>query len=1144
MNKVFSYLNNKLLNQHLSENKGHFVFQSEISFSYALALRFLENPENNIILAPNLYVAQNIYEELSLLIGEENCFLFPVDEVYVQNQYASSSEILSQRLYVLNSLFNNHKKIIITHPSSFNRYLPSPKLYQDNMLLIKKGENYSLDEIINKLSSLSFVRVNKIDQGLQFAVRGDILDIFPINEEKPIRIEFFDEEVESIRYFDIETQLSLKEIDEIKIFPSSDLLISKEDFLEAKTRILKKLNEDKNNLSSFLQDKLKKIVLSDLEYLQEHPLSEQYYKYYHYFFNDGYSFFSYLDIDNVFIYQYDQVLTAADIKKEDFRKYNQELYENGLALKEDSYDLDLFQAIRKYKNIIYTYSYYDTDEDNFTLDLKAVPFYAKNILATLDLIKAYLNKGYKVIICLDKKYLSSYEEFLSSHGQEYTYESIDNKVQLVEDDLKEGFICDDEKLLVLSKKEIFSYHQDLTIFSSRFKKAQIINTFDELKIGDYIVHEQNGIGQYQGVVTIKDANDELGDYLKILYAGNSVLYIPLAKFSTIRKYISQEGVKPRLSKLGGKDWSNVKSKIKQQVNYLAERLIALYAEREKIPGIPLKGDQELEKEFALAFPYELTRDQKTAINDIYSDMEKEHPMDRLLAGDVGFGKTEVAFRAAFRAIASGKQVALLCPTTILAKQHYEVASSRFSLFGIRIAMFSRFVPLSQQNNYIQEIKEGKIDLIIGTHRLLSSDIIIPKLGLLIIDEEQRFGVEHKERIKEISKNIDVLTLTATPIPRTLQMSLLGIRNLSTLNTPPHARMPIQTYVSPFSEALTKEVMARELARGGQVYYLFNSVSYINTKANKIKKLLPSARIGIVHAKMDKNDIDLVMNKFYSGEIDILVCTSIVEAGLDVPNANTIIIENADHFGLSQLYQIKGRVGRSTRVAYAYLFYNNEDNLTEVGKERLQAIKEFTELGSGIKIAEKDLSIRGCGDLLGPEQSGYINSLGMDMYIDILNEVISEKKGKSKEQKKILTTNISVGGYIPSSYALNSDKIALYQEIENCKSIKDIEIFRRKIRDIYGRIPKEVEKIILKRRIDILSSSDNIKSVYEDDDIVIVLSKEVTKKTGVARELNEKLSKYQKILSLKFNSQEITLKLKKSKDNIDALISILAFINTL
>lgn len=1108
------------------------VASNVLSFVYFIASIFHKENKNISIITSSLYSAQNIYEQLSEIIGEDNCLLFPVDEIFHQTNYAYSKEMLAQRLYVMDKCFDSKKRILITHYMSSRRYLPNPSLYKTNTLLIKKNQQYDISSLTNKLIEMGFQRVNKIDQSLQFALRGDILDIFPINEDKPIRIEFFDDEIESIRYFEIETQASIIETDEVKIFPATDLLI--DDYEYGKNNILTKLKESSNQ-------KTIETVTLDLEKINN-SFDENLYHYFHFFQKETFSIFNYFNSELTFTYQKDELDKFIAFKDEEDINLINELSSNGLSLLD--FDFNIHFTKLNLSNLYNTYSY--DNGTGYGLFLNTIPFLSNNILNSLTLINEYTKNGYKIIICLTDN-LEKYRDFLLSNNIEFQKIEKDelpiSSINLCHFNLSSGFIYEEEKIVFLSKKEIFNYKQNLTIFSSRYKKASIINSYEELEIGDYVVHEENGIGKYEGLVTLS-ANDQIGDYLKILYANNQYLYIPLAKFSRIRKYISKEGSVPRLSRLGGKDWANVKQKIKEQVNFLAERLLSLYAEREMSTGFSFKEDDELQKEFENAFPYPLTKDQERAIKEIKQDMEKPCPMDRLLCGDVGFGKTEVAFRAAFKAILSNKQVAILCPTTILAKQHFDVASSRFSLFGIKIALFSRFVSTKQQNEYIKEIEDNKIHLIIGTHRLLSKDIKINNLGLLIVDEEQRFGVEHKERIKEISKNIDVLTLTATPIPRTLQMSLLGIRNLSQLQTAPSSRMPIQTYVTEYNDRLAKEVISRELSRGGQIYYLFNSTSQIYHKAEKIKQAIPSARIGIVHAKMDKDDIDTIMTEFYLGNIDILVCTSIIEAGLDVPNANTIIIENADKFGLSQLYQIKGRVGRSNRVAYAYLFFNKNKELTEIAQQRLESIKNFTELGSGYKIAQKDLSLRGAGDILGSKQSGFIDSIGIDMYVSILNEVINEKKGITVEDKKIKTTNISLGGYIPSSYALDVDKIQLYQEIEACSSISSIEILRRKIKDIYGKLPKEVEKILLKRKIDILANSKNIESFYENETINITLTKEISKVNGVASLLQKKLSHLSNDIYVKITNKSFVIKLKKSKDSLDDLLYILEVINNL
>lgn len=1136
MNLLDLIYNDDSINK-LNNREGRLVINNTLACSYLVSGVFLKKQKNILLVASSMYNAQILYEQIASLVGEDNCLLFPVDEIYHQTNYSYSKEMLSQRLYVMDKCLDNKKRILITHVEGVTRFLPNPELYKLNTLFLEKNKSYNLNNLVNSLINMGFTRVNKIDQSLQFALRGDILDIFPINLDKPIRIEFFDDEIESIRYFEIESQTSIEEIDNIKIFPATDLLI--EDFNYGKENILNKLNIDLKRLKIEEREKLINKVNEDLINMENGSFDENYYSYFHYFQKEIFNIVSYFKSDLTLIYQKEEVDKYIEIQKEENDESINELFSNGLSLFDKNYSLSFENALHDY---LYSYGY-EQAENDYSLLINNIPFVSNNILSSLNLINEYSKKGYKIVICL-KDNFDKYAEFLKNNnvGFEIIDNNLPNNIGLYKYDLNIGFIYKD-KVLFLSKKEIFNYKQNLNIFSSRYKKATILNSYDELSVDDYVVHEENGIGQYKGIVNLT-ANGITSDYLKVLYANNQYLYIPLEKFSRIRKYVSKEGSVPRLSKLGGKDWANVKEKIKNQVNFLADRLLALYAEREITPGISFKEDDEFQKEFEDAFPYQMTRDQQKALEEIKLDMEKPTPMDRLLCGDVGFGKTEVAFRAAFKAILSNKQVALLCPTTILAKQHYDVANSRFSLFGVNIALFSRFVSAKIQNENIKLIKEGKIHFIIGTHRLLSKDIEIPNLGLLIVDEEQRFGVEHKERIKEISKNVDVLTLTATPIPRTLQMSLLGIRNLSQLQTPPSSRMPIQTYVTEYNPHLAKEVICRELSRGGQVFYLYNLVSTIFQKAEQIKKAIPNARVGVVHAKMDSEDIDKIMTEFYLGNIDVLVCTSIVESGLDVPNANTILIENSDKFGLSQLYQIKGRVGRSNRVAYAYLFYNKNKELTPEAEKRLKAIKEFASLGSGYKIAEKDLSIRGAGDILGAQQSGFIDSVGIDMYVNILSEVINEKKGIKKIDKKIKSTNITIGGYIPSNYALDTDKIQIYQEIEDTQTIASIELLRRKLKDIYGKLPKEVEKILLKRKIDILASSSNIESVYEDNMINIILTKEISLTNGVATILSNKLSVIKDDIFVRVIDKKFIIKIQKNKESQNNLLYILEVINSL
>jgi transcription-repair coupling factor (superfamily II helicase) len=627
--------------------------------------------------------------------------------------------------------------------------------------------------------------------------------------------------------------------------------------------------------------------------------------------------------------------------------------------------------------------------------------------------------------------------------------------------------------------------------------------------------------------------------LHIQYAGTDVLYVPLSQFKLVRKFSGKEGAAPRLHRLQSKDWENTKKKIKEKVDDLAARLVELYKNRSVTAGYAFPSDDELQSQFENQFPYELTPDQQRSVKEIKADMEKPFPMDRLLCGDVGFGKTEVAFRAAFKAINAHKQVAILCPTTLLARQHYERAADRFASFGIQIAIFSRLIPEAKQKAYIKDILAGKIQLIIGTHRLLSKDIVYRDLGLLIVDEEQRFGVEQKEKIKEIRTNVDVLTLSATPIPRTLQISLLGIRQLSQINTSPLNRVPIQTYVMRHDPLVVKELIERELAREGQVYYLHNRVEDIYLVASQLKTKIKGSRVGVVHGQMDKDEIEDVMVDFYNGTINLLVCTSIIENGIDVSNANLIIVEQAANFGLAQLYQIKGRVGRGNRIAYAYLLYEEAERLNEQANKRLKAIQEFTELGSGYKIAQRDLMIRGAGDILGPEQAGFIDTVGLDMYLQLLNEAIQEKKTGILTPPITSVASLMIDAYIPETYAKNEDKVELYQAIETAKTFEELQTIEAYIRDLYGRLPDQVQNLLKKRHFDLLTSHPSVGSWQETKAYLDVFCSEAfTNLNRSGTVLFDRIQQHLQVLKVNYANRILRIRLQKTGDWFSILMDLI------
>ena len=1144
MLKIFKKIEDSSFITHLLNKDGRFVVQDTLTMALIASSTFNKKRQRILINCPNLYTAQELYEHLISLVGDEYLLFFPQDEIFRIDVNAYSKEMLSQRLFVMEECLKKEPKILITHSASLTRYLPEVELFKSTSITLDVGEQYNIKNITNILIRQGYFRVNKIDGQLQFALRGDILDIYPIDANNPIRVEFFDDEIESIRSFDIQSQRSIEEVSEVHITPANDILITDEE----REKLAATLNEEvlkyKHELEPEYYLNLQGMIEEEIIQIEDNGINENFYKYLSLIQSKVTHISDYFDSELTIAFDIDQTHESFNFLNEQAYAYFSELHKIGRSLKHYEFFDDVDDTLSKTSNLVSTHTTY-VGSDDVELAIRAVPEVAPNIFQAIENIKNYVSNGNKVIICLFDQY-DSFKQYLDEFDIEYqeidgTKEPIAD-LSLVRFNLSEGIDLYNEHQIFLSKKEIYGYRVKVSRFLHRYKHAKVLKSYDELVPGDYLVHEECGIGQFEEIVNL-EVQGSKNDFLKIKYAGTGVLYVPLEQFRLVRKYVSKEGAVPKLNKIGGNEWKRTKQKIKDRVNELADRLIKLYAERSVKPGFACKEDDEFQIAFEKAFPYTLTEDQEKAVEEIKLDMESPHPMDRLLCGDVGFGKTEVAFRAAFKAILSGGQVALLCPTTLLCRQHYQRALERFSLYGVKIAQFSRFVPMSKQNEQIKEIKEGKIHLIIGTHRLLSKDIEIPNLRLLIVDEEQRFGVEHKERIKEVSENIDVLTLTATPIPRTLQMSLLGIRSLSQLQSAPSNRMPIQTYVSPKNDNLIKQAIERELARKGQVYYLHNKTSSIQSTMKKIQGLVKNARIDFVHGKMEREDIEQVMNKFYNGEIDILICTSIIETGLDISNVNTILIEEADHFGLSQLYQIKGRVGRSNKIAYAYLMYDQKKDMTDIAKKRLKAIKDFTELGSGFKIAQRDLTIRGAGDILGPEQAGFIDTVGIDMYIKLLNEVIKEKQGIVEEKDKIKVTNLQMTAYIPKDYANDGDKLEIYQEIQSLTTLPSIGVFSEKLKDIYGKIPSEVQMLLVKRRIDILSSSVYIDSMVEESGyIIITMSQEASSINRIGLDLFTNLGDLAKLVLASFNNRQIRLKLKKSNNYLEQLESILRVIN--
>ena len=1098
---------------------------------------YLEEKADYALVAANQYAAQRLYEFLLNFLNEDQVVFFPSDELLRAEALSSSRELLSQRIYALYRLLEKGPKILITHPSALLRFLPSRENFSSAVLKLKKGDSFDLGELKRRLVGLGYEGVNKVDHSLQFASRGDILDVYTVSSSLPIRIEFWGDEVDSIRRFDPSTQQTIEEIGEAAILPSSDIFLSD---LE-KERLFERIDEEKKKTLQVLKPELSSSVealVSDVKArFSDHDYRPSLYKYLSYL-EPHHSVLEYFSPKTVYICNDSSFLSSYELLQKEASNYLSDLLLQGLCLTNVHQYMPFKEAVPPSLKLLRGEPF-STSSSDVVFQAHKIAITGKSLSSVLPSIQSYLTSNDKVLLCLPEAHQEKVvKQFLDE--AKIAYEDVEGlslpvgRVGFSRSALSEGFEVPSLSIACLSSNELFGKRIVASRFTSRFKDATILRSYEDLRPGDYVVHEYHGIGQFLDIQTLETDPGIHRDFLHIAYANNEYLYVPLEQFRLVRKYAGREGAVPKLSHLSSKEWEKKKKRIKERINELADRLLTLYGERAKQRGFAFSKDDDLQRQFESEFPHQLTDDQQKAVDAIKDDMESPVIMDRLICGDVGFGKTEVAFRAAFKAIDSGKQVALLCPTTLLARQHYEVALERFSSFGVRIALFSRLVPESIQKQNIKKIADGDIDLIIGTHRLLSKDFVFKDLGLLIVDEEQRFGVEQKERIKEMKKDVDVLTLSATPIPRTLQMSLVGIRPMSEINTAPSSRMPIQTYVTPYSPSVVDELIGRELARGGQVFYVHNKVMTIYSTAYKISSRNPEANVGVVHGQMDKDQIEEVMEKFYDGQLNVLVCTSIVENGIDIPNANMIIVEDADTFGLSQLYQIKGRVGRGERIAYAYLMYRPRKTMNEDAHKRLQAIQEFTELGSGYKIAQRDLMIRGAGDILGPEQAGFIDSVGLDLYLKMLNEAVESKK-EGKEEEPVKPKKLfNIDAYIPKEYANQSDKLELYQELEKIKDEKSLARFGKKLRDIYGRLPDEVSLLLLKARVDILASSEEFLSVKEEGStIYVTLSDRFSRISGIGTELFNALAPHLNYLSVSFVDKKLVIRVyKKGKTDLE------------
>ncbi len=996
-----------------------------------------------LIVTNTLYEANSLYKEL-LFYSEKDVLLFPMDDFLVSEAIAISPDLMVKRIETLNSLINDSPKIIITNLMGYLRFLPSKDLWKSLAINLKK-EEVSRDQLLTKLNQMGYEKTDFVSKSGEYANRGYILDMFPYGVEQPIRIEFFDNVIEEIRKFDIDTQLSIEKLEYLDILPFTEFINEKNiTDIPSRQSLLPKVVNKVSKLDEYLKNKMTFFInLDDIKLAYENLLKE-----------------------------------IIEFRESDVFKDTNYMHDLIKIIPNNYVDI---RSVNNYiKNSELVDSYYSSEIDQFN----------GNFARLKSFIEKQQKLGKKVIISLENEELIT--DFVSKIKMETIITSLSNikedYVNIIKLKICNGFIVND--YVFLTSLEIYGKINKV-IYKNKFKYGTKIKSLDKLKIGDYVVHFSHGIGRYAGIVTLESKGIKK-DYIYLQYKGNDKLYIPVEKIELISKYSSNEGAVPKLNKLNGTEWAKQKAGIKGKIRDIAKELLEISAKRKLLPGFAFLPDDKEQYDFENDFNYQETKDQLKVIDEIKYDMEKPYPMDRLLCGDVGYGKTEVAFRAIFKAIKSGKQVAFLCPTTILSKQHYENAINRFMGYGVNIEVLNRFVTSKKKKEILKNVESGKVDLLIGTHRLLSKDIKFKDLGLLVIDEEQRFGVTHKEKIKKLKNSIDVLTLSATPIPRTLQMSLTGVRGLSLIETPPVNRYPVQTYVLRENKQVIKDAIYKELARNGQVFVLYNNVSRIEEKVYEINALVPEARITYVHGQMSKNQIEDTMEEFTLGNYDVLVCTTIIETGIDIQNANTLIVIDADCFGLSQLYQIRGRIGRGSNIAYAYLMYNKNKELSDIATKRLSAIKEFTELGSGYALAVRDLAIRGAGDILGAQQSGFIDSVGYDMYIKILNEEVERLKGNKVEEDEVINERplIQVATHISDKYADSEDiKIEIHKKINTIDSKEKFESIRKELEDRFGRLDESIIVYMMEELFEIKAKKSGVLSVQQNENNITVIFQE-------------------------------------------------------
>ncbi|VSS26960.1 transcription-repair coupling factor [Streptococcus pneumoniae] len=1103
----------KKWHQNLTDKKRQLILGLSTS-TKALAIASSLEKEDRIVLLTSTYgEAEGLVSDLISILGEELVYPFLVDDAPMVEFLMSSQEKIISRVEALRFLTDSSKKgILVCNIAASRLILPSPNAFKDSIVKISVGEEYDQHAFIHQLKENGYRKVTQVQTQGEFSLRGDILDIFEISQLEPCRIEFFGDEIDGIRSFEVETQLSKENKTELTIFPASDMLLREKDYQRGQSALEKQISK---TLSPILKSYLEEI-LSSFHQKQSHADSR---KFLSLCYDKTWTVFDYIEKDTpIFFDDYQKLMNQYEVFERELAQYFTEELQNSKAFSDMQYFSDIEQIYKKqspvtfFSNLqkglgnlkfdkIYQFNQYPMQEffNQFSFLKEEIERYKKMDYTII--LQSSNSMGSKTL----EDMLEEYQIKLDSRDKTSICKE---SVNLIEGNLRHGFHFVDEKILLITEHEIFQKKLKRRFRRQHVSNAERLKDYNELEKGDYVVHHIHGIGQYLGIETI-EIKEIHRDYVSVQYQNGDQISIPVEQIHLLSKYISSDGKAPKLNKLNDGHFKKAKQKVKNQVEDIADDLIKLYSERSQLKGFAFSADDDDQDAFDDAFPYVETDDQLRSIEEIKRDMQASQPMDRLLVGDVGFGKTEVAMRAAFKAVNDHKQVVILVPTTVLAQQHYTNFKERFQNFAVNVDVLSRFRSKKEQTATLEKLKNGQVDILIGTHRVLSKDVVFADLGLMIIDEEQRFGVKHKETLKELKKQVDVLTLTATPIPRTLHMSMLGIRDLSVIETPPTNRYPVQTYVLEKNDSVIRDAVLREMERGGQGYYLYNKVDTIVQKVSELQELIPEASIGYVHGRMSEVQLENTLLDFIEGQYDILVTTTIIETGVDIPNANTLFIENADHMGLSTLYQLRGRVGRSNRIAYAYLMYRPEKSISEVSEKRLEAIKGFTELGSGFKIAMRDLSIRGAGNLLGKSQSGFIDSVGFELYSQLLEEAIAKRNGNANANTRTKGNAeliLQIDAYLPDTYISDQrHKIEIYKKIRQIDNRVNYEELQEELIDRFGEYPDVVAYLLEICLVKSYLDKVFVQRVERKDNKITIQFEKVTQRLFLAQDYFKALS---------------------------------------